>query len=122
MNLYKGVSKLFQTAASANTLMLVSNINERVTYDDTKEFQRLQSQRDARRREAQERIASLKKLDVNRLPLVATDRNVIERALHEPEISAFQPKSATRSNGGIMQTVDRDHVLNGIVAVSGVHC
>ncbi len=122
MNRYNGVSILLQTAASASTLMPLSKINELVTYDDNEEILQLHHRRDARRRQARERIASLKQIDVNRLPLVATDRSVIERALREPEISAIQQKSPARSNGGSKHTIDRDHTPKRIAAVSGIRC
>jgi hypothetical protein len=99
MNLYKGVSIIFQTVASAGAFMPFARPFDIVTFDNTEAALQIKRRRDVLRHQARKRAASLKQIDVNQLPLVATDRSVIERALNEAEPSAAHSESPARSNG-----------------------
>jgi hypothetical protein len=81
MNLYKGISILIQTTAPASTLVPPVKNNDLATFDNTPETRQLRSRREARLRQTRQRMASLKQIDANQLPLVATDRSAIEQAL-----------------------------------------
>lgn len=113
MNLYRGVSIIFQTVASAGALLPFARPIDIVTFDDTEAALQIKRRRDVLRHQARKRAASLKQIDVNQLPLVATDRSVIERVLHEAESTTAQSESPARLHG-----YSSEHKLNPIAAVS----
>ncbi len=113
MNLYRGVSIIIQTVASAGALMPFAKLSDIVTFDNTEALLQTERRRDARRDQARKRAASLKQIDANQLPLVATDRSVIERALHEAEPIAIQSESPARSHG-----YSSEHKFSPTAAVS----
>jgi hypothetical protein len=106
------VSILLHTIAPASVLAPLSELKDLVTLDNTDEALKVQSLREAQKRQAQERITSLKELDASQLPLVASDRSGFERALLEvgsttPSKSQARTNGSSRKKGKATETVIR---------------
>jgi hypothetical protein len=98
MNLYRGVSIIFQTAASAGALLPFARSNDIVTLDNTEATMQIKRRRDDQRDQVRKRAASLKQIDIKQLPLVATDRSAFERALHKAEATTIHSETPVRIN------------------------
>jgi hypothetical protein len=98
MNLYRGVSIIFQTVASADALLPFARSIDIVTLDNTEATLQIKRRRDDQRYQARKRAASLDQIDVNQLPLVATDRSAFERALHKAEATTIHSETPVRIN------------------------
>ncbi len=98
MYLYKGISILIQTIASASVLMSLVKNNNPATLDNTLETRQLRNRRETRLRQARNRMALLKQIDANKLPLVATDRSAIEHALLGSGAAVDQSMSDLNTN------------------------